>query len=282
VLSFAKLRPQRAPVAAPRYAWNMLESVLSERELRAVRDYVAAREPERRHLVAYVSGAHAAGFATTDSDVHLRCIHVAATGDLVGLTPSADGADRRDRVDNVAIAYGSEELAGALRGAVQGDGDALERFLGDLIVASMPELLAESRPIVSRLLSQRVGHHYAAEAIALLRSFDDAPSADRALHVLRATATARHLLDTGELVTDLRQLTPRYAAAEVAELVEHARRPELCVDATALAARWRPRLSEAIAAIDDATAASCLPAEPPARAVAEADEWLRSVRRHYW
>ena len=43
VLAFAKLRPQRAPIAAPRYAWNMLESVLSERELAVVRAYVAAR-----------------------------------------------------------------------------------------------------------------------------------------------------------------------------------------------------------------------------------------------
>ncbi|MEZ4362040.1 MAG: nucleotidyltransferase domain-containing protein [Kofleriaceae bacterium] len=260
----------------------MLDTVLSERELRVVRAYVAAREQERRHLVAYVSGAHAYGFASPDSDVDLKCIHVAATGDLVGLTPTTDGADRIEIIEGVEVDYGSNELAGALRGAIKGNGNYLERFLGELIVTSMPELLAESRPIIARLLSQRVGRHYAGFAAGQLRQFDEKPTAKRALYVLRTSATGRHLLETGELVTDLRQLAARYAPAELPELLEIKLRGEQSALSPEQVERWRARLTAAIAAVDDSVPRSCLPAEPPARAVAEADEWLRSVRRHYW
>ena len=259
----------------------MLERALPEAQLRVVRAYLAAREQERRHLVAYISGAHAYGFASPDSDVDLKCIHIAATGDLVGLTPGAETADRIEIIDGVEVDYGSNELVGALRGAIKGNGNYLERFLGDLVVASMPEL-AEVRPIISRLLSRRVARHYAGFAAGQLRLFEEKSTAKRALYVLRTTATGRHLLDTGELVTDLRQLSARYAPPQVEELLEIKQRGEQSALAPAQADAWRQRLSAAIAAVDEHVEGSVLPVEPPSRAVAETEEWLRGVRRHYW
>jgi uncharacterized protein len=281
MLSLANVwRPRFAQVPKG-YSWGMLETALTATELKVVRAYVAAREQERRHLVAYISGAHAYGFASPDSDIDLKCIHVASTGDLVGLTPGSDGADRIEFVEGVEVDYGSNELAGALRGAVKGNGNYLERFLGELIVSSMEDLLAELRPIIVRLLSRRVGRHYAGFAAGQLRQFDEKPTAKRALYVLRTTATGRHLLASGELVTDLRQLT-RYAPPQVEELFAIKRSGERSELSSDQAEAWRSRLTEVIAAVDQAVEHSVLPIEPPGRAVADADEWLRSVRRHYW
>ncbi|MBK7534966.1 MAG: nucleotidyltransferase domain-containing protein [Myxococcales bacterium] len=259
----------------------MVEQVLSQAQLRVVREYLAARERERRHLVAYVSGAHAYGFASPDSDVDLKCIHVAATGDLVGLSPGSETADRIEIIEGVEVDYGSNELAGALRGAIKGNGNYLERFLGELVVSSMPEL-AEVRPIVTRLLSRRVARHYAGFAAGQLRLFEDKPTAKRALYVLRTSATGRHLLASGELVTDLRQLAAQYAPPQVEELFELKRSGEQSALAPEHAAAWRARLQEAIAQVDANLERSVLPEEPSARAAADAEEWLRGVRRHYW
>ncbi len=281
MLALARTWSRKISAMTSGYGWDMLDRVFSDKELRVVRAYLAARELERRHLVAYISGAHAYGFASPDSDVDLKCIHVAATGDLVGLNPGGDTADRIEHVEGVEIDYGSNELAGALRGVIKGNGNYLERFLGDLVVASMPEL-AEVRPLIVRLLSRRVARHYGGFAAGQLRSFDEKPTAKRALYVLRTSATGRRLLDTGELVTDLRQLAARYAPPEVDELFAIKQRGESQGLSAELAATWRQRLVAAVAAVDQHIAGSVLPEEPPARAVAEADEWLRGVRRHYW
>lgn len=259
----------------------MLETVLSEAELRIVRAYLAAREQERRHLVTYISGAHAYGFASPDSDIDVKCIHIASTGDLVGLTPGSDAADRIEIVEGVEVDYGSNELAGALRGAIKGNGNYLERLLGELVVTSMTDLLAELRPIIVRLLSRRVARHYAGFAAGQLRMFDEKSTAKRALYVLRTSATGRHLLETGEMVTDLRHML-RFCPAEVEELFEIKRRGEQSALPAEQAAAWRGRLVQAIAGVDENLEKSILPVEPPSRAVADADEWLRSVRRHYW
>jgi uncharacterized protein len=282
MLSLANVWSLPLPDVAAGYPWSMLETVLGEAELRVIRAYIAAREQERRHLVAYISGAHAYGFASPDSDIDLKCIHVASTGDLVGLNPGADSADRVEIIDGVEVDYGSNELAGALRGVIKGNGNYLERLLGDLVVTSMADLLDELRPIIKRLLSRRVARHYAGFAAGQLRQFDEQATAKRALYVLRTTATGRHLLARGDLVTDLRELAEEYAPEGIEELFEIKHRGERSALSPEIAERWRGRLTQAIAAVDEGVDSSVLPVEPSARASAEADEWLRSVRRHYW
>jgi uncharacterized protein len=282
MLSLANVWSPRFPAVAAGYAWSMVDSVLTETELRVVRRYVATREQERRHLVAYLSGAHAYGFASPDSDLDLKCIHVASTGDLVGLNPQCDVTDRIESIEGVELDYSSNELAGALRGAIKGNGNYLERLLGELVVASMPDLLAELRPIVTRLLSRRVGRHYAGFAASQLRLFEEKRSAKSALYVLRTAATGCQLLEHGELVTDLRQLAARYAPADINELFDLKQRAERSQLEPEAVERWRGRLTQAIAEVEACVETSILPVEPPGRAVAEADEWLRSVRRHYW
>src|SRR5882672_4833198 len=104
--------------------------VLTAKQAEVARSFLAARSAERSHLVIYLSGAHAYGFPSPDSDLDLKCVHVAPTGDLVGLTRHEDSAERMQIIDGVELDYGSNELAGALRGAIKGNGNFLERLLG--------------------------------------------------------------------------------------------------------------------------------------------------------
>jgi predicted nucleotidyltransferase len=255
--------------------------VLTAQQAEVARRFVAARAAARTHLVIYLSGAHAYGFPSPDSDLDLKCIHVAPTRELVGLEVAEDPRDRIEIIDGVEMDYGSNELAPALRGAIKGNGNFLERLFGELVLGGDAALLAEARAVTRPVLSRRVARHYGGFATSQLRAFDDKPSAKRALYVLRTTATGRHLLAHGEIVTDVARLAA-FVPGEIAELIEikrQAERQELAPDQVAA---WRVRLAAAIEAVDAAVPASVLPPDPPPEAIAAIDAWLRDVRQRFW
>lgn len=245
------------------------------------RAYLAARSAERHHLVIYLSGAHAYGFPSPDSDLDLKCVHVAPTGALVGLTVHDGGAEAMTVIDGVEVDYGSNELGGVLRGVLTGNGNYLERLLGALVLDADDALLAAARPLVAAALSRRVARHYGGFARAQLAAAEATPTAKKVLYVLRTACTGRHLLETGALETDLTRLAPGYGL-DVGELCARKRTGERVPLTGAELARWRDALGAAVAAIDAAAARSLLPAEPPAAAVADLDAWLREVRRRSW
>ena len=148
-------------------------SVLTEKQATVARAFVAERERERKHLVIYLSGAHAYGFPSPDSDLDLKCVHIAPTTQLVGLEMPSDPLDRIDIVDGVELDYGSNELAPVLRGVIKGNGNFIERILGTLALGGDAPLLAEARAVVKPLLSRRVAKHYGGFATSQLRAFDE-------------------------------------------------------------------------------------------------------------
>ncbi|MEJ7603080.1 MAG: nucleotidyltransferase domain-containing protein [Kofleriaceae bacterium] len=232
-------------------------------------------------MVIYLSGAHAYGFPSPDSDLDLKCIHLIPTARLVGLEQPDASAERLSIVDGVELDYGSNELAQVLRGALKGNGNFLERILGDLVLGGDTAMHEQLRAVTRPILSTRVSRHYGGFATSQLLAFDDKPTAKRALYVLRTAGTGRFLMSRGELVTDvarLRELLP----AELDELLEIKQRGERQELLPEHAKAWRARLEGAIQAVDEAVASSCLPSEPPPAAVATVDAWLRDVRRRSW
>jgi predicted nucleotidyltransferase len=256
-------------------------SVLTPKQAEVARAFLADRESERRHLVIYLSGAHAYGFPSPDSDLDLKCVHIAPTRTLVGLDIVEDPGDRIDIVDGVELDYGSNELAPVLRGVIKGNGNYIERILGDLALGGDSKLLAEARAVVRPLLSRRVARHYGGFATSQLRAFDEKPTAKRALYVLRTAATGRCLMAKGELVTDVARLGD-YVPTEIGELLAIKRRGERQELDAEQAKLWRTRLAAAIDAIDSAWPTSVLPTDAPAAAIEDVDAWLRDVRKAHW
>jgi uncharacterized protein len=256
-------------------------SVLTPPQATVTRRFLVDRERERHHLVIYLSGAHAYGFPSPDSDLDLKCVHVASTVELVGLDPYEEPPGTIEVVDGVELDYGSNELGGVLRGCIKGNGNYLERILGELALGGDQPLLSEARAIVRPLLSRRVARHYGGFATSQLRLFDDKPTAKRALYVLRTAATGRRLMASGELVTDVAQMR-EYMPAALDELLAIKRTAEQRQLDDAQRAAWRGRLVTAIDAVDAAWPSSILPPEPPVTAIDAADAWLRDVRRKHF
>jgi len=242
--------------------------------MKSVLEHEAAR---RTHVVVSLSGAHAYGFPSPDSDLDLKAIHLDSTRALLGFERPSSAADRLETIDGVEIDYTSNELGPVLLGILQGNGNYIERVLGHLQPLRSPWLEPLQR-LVHENLSRRVHRHYRGFAASQLHEWEKSgfTSAKKLLYVLRTTLTGTHALKTGEVQTDVRELLDRYGFGEARELVEQKRRGELAALPPDMAGRWREKIASAFTLLDDALAGSVLPPEPRAAGALEA--WLVDLR----
>jgi predicted nucleotidyltransferase len=251
--------------------------VLDEHARKVADAVLHEEERKRRHLVVALSGAHAYGFPSPDSDLDLKAIHIAPTQALLGLAETPTTSDRAEVIDGVEIDYTSNELGAALRGLLKGNGNYLERVLGthQLIVASE---LAELVPLAKAALSKRYYGHYrgfARQQEAELAKAA-APTAKKVLYVLRTALTGARLLTTGELHVDLNDNLDEYDYGDARELIEKKKAGERTVLDEASLRHWQARVQRAFTWLDEALAKSRLPEESP-NAV-ELEAWLIDVR----
>jgi predicted nucleotidyltransferase len=250
--------------------------LLTPHQAEAARQIVDVEGKVREHIVVYLSGAHAYGFPSPDSDLDLKAVHVVSTEELLGLQQPVPTADRRGIVAGVEIDYTSNEIGHALTGVLAGNGNFIERFLGASALAAGPSL-AEARELVRASLSRRVFRHYDGFARGQLRELERQPTVKRLLYVLRTAMTGAYLLRAGELVTDLAMLAGAYRHTEVPELIARkaaGERATLAGEELEQARRWA---LVALHELETAAAASPLPETAPNRA--EIDAFLRRLRR---
>src|ERR1700739_3042238 len=101
---------------------DRVEDVLSVEQKNVMARVLAEEEARREHVVVYLSGAHAYGFPSPDSDLDLKAVHVATTADLLGLSAPPPTFDRAEIIGGIEIDYTSSELAHALAGMLAGNG----------------------------------------------------------------------------------------------------------------------------------------------------------------
>lgn len=254
-----------------------MTNVLDAHAQRVAQAVLAEEEGKRRHLVVALSGAHAYGFPSPDSDLDLKAIHIAPTRVLLGLSEPPVTSDRMEIVEGVEIDYTSNELGAALRGLLKGNGNYLERVLGAHLLIVSP-LLEELAPLVRAGLSKRYYRHYLGFARQQQQEFEksDAPTAKKVLYVLRTALTGAHLMRAGELRVDLNDNIEEYGYQEARELAARKQAGERTVLDDVTASYWRQRVQRAFVLLDEAHAASGLPDETTN--MAELEHWLVDVR----
>jgi predicted nucleotidyltransferase len=229
-------------------------------------------------LVVSLSGAHAYGFPSPDSDLDLKAVHIDPTRQLLGLGRPHVRAERLEVLDGVEVDYSSNELQAVLIGILHGNGNFIERILGAIPLRSTPDLDV-LRPIVRRSLSRKIHRHYRGFAAGQLEEWNKAGgrSAKKLLYVLRTTLTGTHALKGGTIVTDLTHLIDEYGFGEARELVDQKRKGELAELREESIERWRLRVGRTFELLDTAREDSQLPEEPPNPD--ELEDWLFGVRR---
>jgi uncharacterized protein len=251
-------------------------ALLTEHQQRIMEQALREESSKRDHVVVYLSGAHAYGFPSPDSDLDLKAIHIAKTDEMLGLEPAVPTADRAEVVEGVEIDYTSNELAHALQGILHGNGNFIERVLGRLSIVT-GAMYNELRTLTQAALSKRVYRHYRGFAMNQLQFLEKEPSAKKILYVLRTALTGTHVLRTGELEADLTRIMSLYKLSDARELIERKRSGERVGLDSALLEAWRPRLQTLLEGLDDAHAKSTLPEEPSN--VREINAWLIATRR---
>ncbi len=230
----------------------------------AVATRVLADESSRRtHVVISLSGAHAYGFPSPDSDLDLKAVHLAPTRGFLGFPTTPPPAERLEVIDGVEIDYSSNELGGVLLGVIKGNGNYLERFLSRFALSTGPgfEVL---KPLVQAALSTRVARHYLGFATQQRAAWEASArkSTKKLLYVLRTTLTGTHLLRTGEMETDLSVLAPKYELDDAVELIDAKKRGERSELPSALAEKWAAKVDGVFRLLTEAEANSVLPPEP--------------------
>ncbi|MGV3625442.1 MAG: DNA polymerase beta superfamily protein [Archangium sp.] len=231
---------------------------------REVADRVLAHESSlRSHVVISLSGAHAYGFPSPDSDLDLKAVHMLPANELLGFPRVPAPAERLEVIDGVEIDYSSNELGGVLLGLIKGNGNYFERFLSRFAL-STSRAFEVLKPVVQRALSSRVGRHYFGFATQQRNEWERThrTSTKKLLYVLRTTVTGTHLLKTGELETDLSVLADRYELNDAHELIEAKKRGERSELPTSLAEKWAARVDGLFTMLLEAEKHSVLPSAP--------------------
>ena len=245
---------------------------------REVAERVLAEQGEaRRHLVVALSGSHAYGFPSPDSDLDIKAVHALPGAAFLGLARPKESADFLRVIDGVEVDYTSNELGAVLAGVLKGNGNYVERILGPLIMATS-EVHDQLRELCRGALSRRVYRHYAGFARSQREALEAAerPTAKKILYVLRTTLTGAHLLATGELITDVSRAAEAQGIDGIAELIEVKRAGERAALAPGVLARWNATLDAAFDRLEAARDRSALPPEPAN--AAEVDAWLIDYR----
>jgi uncharacterized protein len=253
--------------------------MILDRVQAAVAERVLAEEGARRqHIVVALSGAHAYGFPSPDSDLDLKAIHVEPTSIVLGLSPWKPVADRLEIVDGVEVDYTSNEIGGVLLGIIGGNGNYVERVLGRHLLVSSTENEALA-PIVKRALSKRLHRHYHGFATSQLHEVEARPvvPAKKVLYVLRTALTGAHVLRTGEVVADVTDLLDAFGFEEARALVEAKKAGERAPLEASVLERWKKELLRAFEVLDRARETTSLPDEASNRSEIEA--WLLALRR---
>lgn len=222
-------------------------------------------------LFATVSGAHLYGFPSRDSDVDLRGVHLLPLERVVGLTTGPDTVTRSWVRDGAEIDLVTHDLAKFARLLLRPNGYVLEQLLSPLVVASSPEH-AELVALAPGLLTRRHAHHYRGFAQSQWALAERSGELKPVLYTLRVLLTGVHALRSGEVEADLTRLAALVPEAPpyVGELVEAKRHAEhVGLDGVPLG-RLADDVRRLHAVLDEAEAASALPAAPSVQAEVEA------------
>jgi predicted nucleotidyltransferase len=223
-----------------------------------------------------LTGAHAYGFPSADSDYDLKGVMLLPLESMLGLEAPEDTFDRMEVFEDVEQDLTLHDAKKAIHLLLRGNGNVLEHALTPVQLVES-ERAAEFRALVRGAASKRFVHHYRGFFHRMRAEHERERRAKTLLYAYRVALTGAHFLETGELEQDVRVNAARHGIDEVAALVDIKRgRPEKGVLTPVEDERLSAPLDRVLALLEAAHAASPLPEEAPNRAAL--DDWLVRAR----
>ncbi|MEM6705739.1 MAG: nucleotidyltransferase domain-containing protein [Acidobacteriota bacterium] len=190
-----------------------------EPDLDLARRFLEARGPKGVEvLLCGVTGAHAYGFPSVDSDIDIKGLHLAPTRDVLGLKGPGGAFDRIELFDGTECDVTTHEATHAIQLLLSGNGNVLEHILSPLQLFDT-EPTRQLRHLAVGSLSKSFHRHYKGYFRGMRREHRTRGTLKTALYSYRAPLTGYWLLTKGELVTDVRPLADELGLVTVPELV---------------------------------------------------------------
>jgi hypothetical protein len=183
--------------------------------LRELKAFAKANTPNPLFLV--LSGSHAYGFPSVDSDYDLRGAYVAKTKELLSLRKPHETIERRDGKIELVV-HELEKFLGLL---LSPSGYVLEQVWSPYPIIETKyskQLKQLSKNIICRALHA----HYSGFAVGVYKRARASGWADvkEDLYLLRILMTGITLLETGNVVVNLPELNTKFKLDAVPTLIE--------------------------------------------------------------
>ncbi|MEQ8279040.1 MAG: nucleotidyltransferase domain-containing protein [Deltaproteobacteria bacterium] len=265
------------PIATDALAPTLLPVALPpDVDVDSMRRFLTERgQPERgRTMWIALSGAHAYGFPSVDSDLDVKGTFVAPSRDAIGFAGVPPATDFLGDFAGREYDLTLNEIDRTARSILTGNGNYIERFLGPLPLLTT-ELGRRFGALVAKNLSRQVYGHYRGFSAQVRKRYEaeaaeDKRIAKRLLYVYRTALTGLHLLKTGEVETDATKIASTYGFDSVHALARIKASEERRSLSAEEAAPYVADLDALDAALAAAHEASILP-EAPAEADALED-----------
>lgn len=245
-------------------------------DLELARRFVARAAAGRDVVLVGVTGAHAYGFPSPDSDYDLKGVMLLPVRDFLGLEEAASTLDAMEVFEGVEQDLTLHDAKKAIGLLLRGNGNVLEHVLSPLQLFES-ERASALRALARASISKRFVHHYRGFFHRMREEHRKEQRAKTLLYAYRVALTGAHLLTSGELVTDVRVNAAHHGLSEIEALV--AIKGERAEKATLTPEEDRSlsaSLDRALALLEDAYARSTLPDDAPNRDALE--RWLIEQR----
>jgi hypothetical protein len=229
-------------------------------------------------LFVTMSGAHLYGFSSPDSDYDLRGAHIIPVRAMAGLKEVPSTHELMDKTKRIEIDLVTHDIRKFITLLLKNNGYVLEQVLSPICLASSPAF-EELKALAPRCITRN--HHYHFRSFAenqwdLLTKH--APATVKGLlYSFRVVLAGIHLMRSGEVQSNLRQLNGTFRLSYIDDLIAMkvggTEKATFAGDSLTFFAREFTRL---LHELEEARAASNLPEEPSCRA--ELNELLIRAR----
>jgi predicted nucleotidyltransferase len=242
---------------------------------------IAAAQPYPL-VFASLSGAHLYGFPSPDSDFDLRGAHVVPVRDVLGLYGVRDTVEAGGQQAGLDMDIVTHDIGKYFETLLKKNGNLLEQVYSPLVVTTTLEH-KELQSIAKTCVTRFFVYHYFGLAKTQWGLFEkeNPRRVKPLLYVYRGLLTGLHLMQTGEVESNLAQLNEIYSLPYISDLIarkrEGAEQSVLPEDDYAFHAGEYERLRDVL---EKAFQNTHLPNDPPGKPAL--NDLLLRIRLHNW
>jgi predicted nucleotidyltransferase len=178
-----------------------------------------------RTVFASVSGAHLYGFASRDSDVDLRGAFLHPLRAVLSLRPPKETIAIEEKTD-IELDWVAHDLRKFVRMLTENNGYVLEQLYSPLVVVESPTF-TELRELARGCVTRPTAKHYLGFGHGRRkRLHEPEPTVKHLLYGYRVYLTGIHLMQTGDVISNLPQLNDIFRLSQIDELIPRKRQGE--------------------------------------------------------